>query len=180
MDHYVTWRHSLNSIDKIEEKTILELGCGDGTKILLDKFKTVYSFEVAREDEWYKKCKEVYKDCANWHSECHLMKDIAGLVEADDQILKTGGAERKSEALIPFYELLEKFIPTTSVDAVLVDQGFHLRGETVMYFFEKQISYILVHDSTHADAIYGWNKIVCPSNYKLVDGNNTRLYIRTQ
>jgi len=177
MEHFVSWRYLLNSIEKIEEKTILELGCGEGTKILLDKFKKVYSFEMAREDEWYKKCQEDYKSYSNWHSEFHFMKDI-GLDVADNKVLESRGLVRQTEVLTAFYELLEKFVPTNTMDVVLVDQGFHMRGETVMYFFEKQIPYILIHDITHADAIYGWNKIVVPSTYKSKNEGITRLYYK--
>ncbi len=180
MEKYINWSKSLDLIDKIEEKTILELGCGLGTKKLLDKCKKVYSFEVAQTKEWYDKCIEDYKSYNNWHSQFYLMSQV-GLDIADKVLLDSSGEIRQTEALKPFYDLLQQFVSVNdkSIDVALVDQGFHLRGETATYFLQRQIPYVIVHDITDCIYIYGYDKIVCPSNYTVKEIKDTRLYIRT-
>ena len=49
-----------------EEKTILELGCGLGTKELIQKFGKVISFETAVDDKWMNITIEDNKDATNW------------------------------------------------------------------------------------------------------------------
>lgn len=179
MEKYINWSQSLDLIKNIHKKTIVELGCGVGTKILLDRFKKVYSFEVAQTREWYDKCIQDYHQYNNWGSEFYLMSNIK-LDIADKMLLDSNGVNRNVESLKPFYDLLEQFIPINdkNIDVALIDQGFHLRGETVTYFLQRQIPYVIVHDITDCIYIYGYDKIICPSNYTVKEVKDTRLYIR--
>ena len=86
---YTDWSPALDAIKNIENKTILELGLGAGTLNLINRFKKVISFEVARENEWYNRSVEDYSKYPNWSSQFIFMKSL-GLDVADDELLKSG------------------------------------------------------------------------------------------
>jgi len=162
---YTDWCSHLYNISNLNEKSIIELGLGLGTKVLLEHFKEVFSFEVVNTDEWYKKSVEDYKSYTNWKHQFFFMKEF-GLDVTDTELLNSGGLSRNVEPLKKYFHALEVFLPTIAkMDVALVDQGFHFRGETVSYFLEKQIPIVIAHDTYNHDQIYGYDKIVMPDNY---------------
>jgi len=176
MGNYTSWIPSLKDISNIQEKTIIELGCGTGTKTLIDKFKHVYSFEYARSKEWYDKCTGDYRDFNNWTSKFYLMD--SELNNSDMELIKSGGKIRKTEDLSLFFKRLDEFIIENNVkfDVGFVDQGFHFRGETVNFLIKKEIPLIMAHDCEYP-AMYGYD-IVNLSNYTTKDAHHTRFYFK--
>jgi len=179
---YTDWIPALDGIKDIQNKTILELGLGAGTQTLISRFKRVISFEVARTDEWYNNSVAEYSRYPHWSSRFISMKDL-GLDRADDELLKSGGRIRNTEAMKAYFAALESFVPTyQGVDVAFVDQGFHFRGETVTYFLEKGIGEIIAHDTFNFDHIYGYDAVKLPSNYVtyVFGGLGTTLYVKVR
>lgn len=177
---YTDWSPALDAIKNIETKTILELGLGAGTQALINRFKKVISFEVARNDEWYHKSVEDYSKHPHWSSKFLLMSQL-GLDVADDELLRSGGSNRNTESMKLYFAALEEFVPTyEGIDVAFVDQGFHFRGEAVNYFLEKGIPEIIAHDTFNHDHIYGYDTIKLPPNYvtQTFGGLGTTLYLK--
>ena len=176
MSAYLTWIASLDSIKNTKEKTILELGLGEGTKILIEKFKMVYSFEVVKSDAWYKRCVEDYKSYSNWKSMFHSMSDIMGLDKADEEGQISTGKTRNIEPMKLYFKLLEEFVSDIkNINVALVDPGFHLRCECVNDFIEKEIPIIIAHDT---QGVYGYEQIKLPSNYTTTKFTDTTHYLK--
>lgn len=162
---YTDWSPALDAIKNTEEKVILELGLGAGTQTLINRFKQVISFEVARTNEWYEKSLKDYGQFSQWSSKFILMSEL-GLEIDDNEILKSGGSVRNQESMQRYFQALEAFVPTlNTIDVAFVDQGFHFRGETVNYFLEKGIPEIIAHDTSNHNHIYGYDTVKIPSNY---------------
>ena len=179
---YTDWSPALDAIKNIETKTILELGLGQGTQTLPNRFKKVISFEVARTDEWYNKCVQDYSHHPHWSSRFLLMSQL-GLEVADDALLNSGGSVRNTEAMKLYHAALEEFVPSyEGIDVAFVDQGFHFRGESINYFLEKGIPEIIAHDTTGHEHIYGYDIVKLPSNYvtQVFGGLGTTLYVKVK
>lgn len=177
---YTDWCKHIDNIPNLNDKSIIELGLGLGTKLLLERFKEVYSFEVAKTNEWYIKSIEDYKNYTNWKYQFFLMNEF-GLDLTDIELLNSGGISRNIEPMKKYFQALETFLPIIAkMDVALVDQGFHFRGEAVNYFLEKQIPVVIAHDTYNHDQIYGYDKIVIPENYtkETFGGLGTTIFTR--
>lgn len=179
---YTDWSPALDAIKDIETKTILELGLGAGTQNLINRFKQVISFEVARTDEWYHKSVADYSKYPNWSHKFMLMSDL-GLDIADDEVLKSGGTVRNQEPMKRYFDALQLFVPQLdTINVAFVDQGFHFRGEAVNFFLEKGIPEIIAHDTFNHEHIYGYDTIKLPSNYvtQTFGGLGTTIYLKVK
>lgn len=106
-----------------------------------------------------------------------------GLDVADDELLRSGGSNRNTEAMKLYFAALEEFVPSyEDINVAFVDQGFHFRGEAVNYFLEKGIPEIIAHDTNGHDHIYGYDTIKLPSNYvtQVFGGLGTTLYLKVK
>lgn len=177
MERYLTWSRAIDFIDDTKSKTVLELGCGKGTRILLNNFKKVYSFEVANVKSWYDKCVTDYQEDKNWQSIFYPMSHFK-LDITDKELLDSGGDVRNVTSLIDLYKSLEQFVSIKDVDVALVDQGFHMRGETAAYFLEKNVPIIIIHDINDSTHVYGYDKLVKPDNYSVREYTDTRVYVK--
>lgn len=161
---YIDWVYILNYIPTTKEKTILELGCGAGTKYLIENFKQVYSWETWTDDKWFNYSKEDYSQFPNWTG---FFKDFNhwGFNVTEESLMNSGGSVRDTTALDKYWEEMLNKIDIKTIDVAFVDQGFHLRAETVNRFFELGVPYIFYHDSNDGHHLYGWGLINKPDNY---------------
>lgn len=167
---FTSWYPVLDFISEKKDKNILELGLGSGTKHLLENFKKVYSFEVFHTRYWYDYTVKENKDYKNWEHIFYYSHDF-GINDADAELVATKGKVRRTEVLKKYFELLEKWVDTSKIDVVFVDQGFHFRGECAKYFLEKGIPYVICDDWNQGeDDFYGYRSI------KKYDGYNEELY----
>lgn len=175
---YIDWVHILDSIPTTKEKTILELGCGAGTKYLIENFKQVHSWETWADDKWFNYSKEDYSQSSNWKG---YFKDFKhwGFDITEENLLNSGGLSRDTTALDKYWIEMLNNIDIKTIDVAFVDQGFHLRAETINRFFELGIPYIFYHDSNCGHSLYGWGLINKPDDYSqlvLPSGQGTVLF----
>lgn len=152
---YIDWIQHLGFIDNPQDKTILELGCGRGTKTLCDTFKYVYSFETWHNDEWYEYTLRELQDKKNWSS---YYKDFSYYGLSGDAI------RPQTKAFEKYNKELEQWVDLSTVDVAFVDQGFYLRGESVNYFMSRNIPIIFAHDTNKIPHKYGWD-VINPTKY---------------
>jgi hypothetical protein len=155
---YLDWTTTLGTIPNKEEKTILELGCGLGTKELIQKFGKVISFETSVDDKWMNITIEDNKDATNWK---YSFKPLSyyGFDTSEKNLLDSNGSIRSKTELNNYLTELDLFISDTIIDVAFVDQGFHQRGETVNWFMERGIPIIFAHDTNVGIPLYGWDLI---------------------
>jgi hypothetical protein len=161
---YIDWVDILNSIPSTKEKTILELGCGAGTKYLIENFKYVHSWETWVDDKWFNYSKADYSQYPNWNG---YFKDFKywGFDITEEDLISSTGFSRDTTALDKYWKEMLNEIDIKTIDVAFVDQGFHLRAETINRFFELEIPYIFYHDSNHGSNLYGWGLINKPNHY---------------
>lgn len=145
--------------------TIVELGCGDGTKELFKFADKVVSLEIVTDkaNNWLGKV--TVPDGSNWQSELFVANDNYNITPEIKEYLDSS---------------IEKYKP----DLVFVDCGIHCRGAIVQHLFGK-VNYIAAHDTgqhSHEgrDDPYGWKLISIPSEYtaKFYGGQGTSIYIK--
>ena len=181
MRNFTDWEVALPSISDKEFKNILELGCGMGTRILSRKFKYVYSFETARDSKWYDITKKDISDADNWSSYFQPFS-YYGFDITEDEVKSSGGSVRNLTPLDSYYTHLNKFVNLDDIDVAFVDQGFHFRAETVLYFMEHGIDEIMIHDSSFGKTMYGWGLIdegkYGYTSQEYLGGQGTKIYTR--
>jgi hypothetical protein len=157
---YTDWIPNFERLQGKEDKTILELGCGEGTKYLVNNFKKVYSFEVVRDDYWYNFTKKDLQDYDNWES-IYYPSDFIN--KADELLVKSRGKDRDTKPLEEYFEKLNQFVDLKKIDIAFVDQGNHFRAESANYFMNIGVPLIIIHDSKNypngTDVMYGYDNI---------------------
>ena len=175
---------NLQTIKNNNVKSIIEFGCGVGTKLFLDNCDNITSVEFYTKDktlakslkissdEWMLKCKEKYKKYTNWNPILIELTDKFIMAEKDITG-KTLGLPRGSNPLNEDYlvelgDIIDEILYETKYDMGFVDAGVHFRGDIVNVLFNK-IDIITVHDvnnRAHGGNIYGYLRIKCPKNYE--------------
>ena len=164
---YIDWQPIIEYIPDSYKLVILELGCGIGTKFLIDKFKFVYSYETNTRDlqgHWFNLSREAYKNLS-WEGFFDTrFPDIKSNV--DITMLMAG---------------IKNFVDLDLIDVIFIDPGFKNRAACVIEFANmKKYKYIFTHDTnTHLD-LYDWpllEKIPnCYSLYASIGGQGTKLW----
>lgn len=166
--------------DEYGVKTMLEFGLGGATRPFLDRLEKVTSVEIMTKDraladqlkisneDWWQLCEKEFAEYKNWELVKYYCKKP--IIDAEKQV--TGiTAERGSNPTTTAYkEELANLIDTLSIedyDYVFVDAGIHLRGDIVNLLFGKA-KIIGAHD-TYDAAIYGYNRVVTPPDYRKVE-----------
>lgn len=180
---YTDWQDIVEpTIKNKNQLSILEFGLGDGTKYLLDNFKYVYSYELIDENDstlidWYNQAADKFKTYSNWGSEVVMWQDIGFI---DPGPLYTGiiPPELPSGLLLRIDELFSKY----KFNAVLVDGGFHVRGDIANYILNNfPIEYVIIHDINYNFYVDGYHRINLPENYETVkytEGNGTYIFVK--
>jgi hypothetical protein len=164
-NRYLDWIPILDYIDNKQQLTILELGCGQGTSILTNQFKFVYSYETNSRDidgKWF--------DLTLEHNKS---KQWQGYF--DNQF---------PSIFINVNSLMKKIINTVNIndiDVVFVDPGFANRAECVLEFMKLNVPYIFTHDTETQPELYNWGLLKhIPNTYTLhasiTSGQGTRLW----
>lgn len=139
--------------------TILEFGLGEGSKYLHKNCDKLYSFEITVREE--------QKGWADYVKSFNLPNhDVREIYFGDTY---TEELERE----------LQSIISEAKPDFVFVDSGCHARGEIVELCFRNDIFIITAHDTNHGIEKYGWNNIIIPDEYYLVNydnGQGTKLW----
>ena len=163
-----------DTLDDKKDLSILEFGLGAGTEYLVNTFKRVYSYELIDQTdptliEWYNDCVERFKGYSNWDKEVVLWKDIE--FEDYNPILPHKLTDR-IDTLFNIYKF----------EAVLVDGGYHVRGDIANYILNKQSpKYVIIHDTVYNYDIDGYNRINLPTKYNTVKyeiGEGTHIFVK--
>ena len=172
---YTDWTGALDLfIPNKDALSILEFGLGDGTDYLLNRFKYVYSYELIDSNipslvNWYIDASTKYKERHNWDSELVFWREI-GFQDYEPNLPK--------ELLTKIDNLFESH----NFDAVLVDGGFHVRGDIANYILNKfDCKYVIIHDTNFAYEEDGYNRINLPNNYETIEypkGNGTHIFVK--
>lgn len=149
--------------------SFLEFGLGYGTKYFLDHCDKVVSYEIilpGQNEDWFQNTQHLYKNYNNWTA---ILKQGSHHLDAANR----GALERKDPSLynanylLELKEICDEIFKENAIDMVLVDPGFHMRGDLVNELFDRA-PIIVAHDTNHAPEIYGWNKINTPFNYEKI------------
>lgn len=172
---YTDWTNAVDLvIPDRKELSILEFGLGAGTKYLLDNFKFVYSYELIDErdhtlKEWAQVSKQEYKDYKNWEVEVINWGDI-GFIDYDPNLC--------SKLVNRIDELYIKY----NFEAILVDGGYHVRGDIANYILNKFApKYVIIHDTNFNFEVDGYGRINLPKAYdtfKYNEGEGTYVFIK--
>ena len=85
---YTDW---INLVEKTipnkKNLNIIEFGLGEGTKYLLDNFKTLYSYELMNKPDWYNQTVNKFSVYENWEHKLVLWNDI-GFKDYDTNLPK--------------------------------------------------------------------------------------------
>jgi len=149
-----------------KELSILEFGLGDGTEYLLDNFKFVYSHELIRNDYWYQKTVERFKDRKNWEHQLVLFDDI-GFVDYNPNL--------PADLIKNIDELMEDY----KFDVVFIDGDYHVRGDIANHVFRHMPRFIIIHDTNFAWEEDGYDRMLVNELYtKHVSkvGEGTHIY----
>ena len=145
---YTDWQEAFDKIENKDQMTIIELGCGEGTKYLTDNFKKVISIEFSR-----------YPYDFTVTSPNHTfvkLEPLEDTIKKDDVLIETRGETRPD--FNDEIELLFDEIKKYKADIIFVDFGFHFRGEVVSVVWNYgKIKTIAYHDSN--EPYYGYPKV---------------------
>ena len=173
---YTDW---IEIVDKtISEKdrvSILEFGLGNGTKYLVNNFKHVYSYEIIDDadptlEEWGKQSIQELGHYSNWDYEIVKYSEI-DFIDYDIDL--------SSKLLKRIDELFNKY----KFEAVLVDGGYHVRGDIANYILNKfSAKYVVIHDTNYNYEVDGYERISLPKNYstvKYTEGEGTHIFVKS-
>ncbi len=159
---YTDWQEIVETaIEGKKKMNILEFGLGAGTKYLLDNFNFVFSYELIDSRDhtlisWYEHSVDEYKDYTNWKSEVVFWKDV-NFKDYDPNISPL--------VLARIDELFE----TYNFDCVLVDGGYHVRGDIANYILNKfHTKFVIIHDTNYNYEVDGYERIILPENYETI------------
>jgi hypothetical protein len=164
LNKYTDWIPVIHdNLDKYNMK-IIELGCGDGTRYLVDKFNEVISIEFSRYE---------YEYLVKSPNHTFIKLDpLINTIEKDDVLISTHGHNRPD--FTSEVNLLMNEIKKHNADVIFVDFGFHFRGEVVNALIEwGGIKTIVYHDTNFP--YYGYKSIYTNSNgtsYDMITNSN--------
>lgn len=173
---YTDWTEIVETTILEKDKlSILEFGLGDGTKYLVDNFKKVYSYEIIDDidptlAEWGAECAQKLSGYSNWEYEITNYSEI-DFVDYDSNL--------SSKLLKRIDELFDKY----KFEAVLVDGGYHVRGDIANYILNKfSTKYVVIHDTNYNYEVDGYGRINLPNNYstvKYTEGEGTYIFVKS-
>lgn len=172
---YTDWIDIVDTTILEKNKTsILEFGLGDGTEYLVKNFKNVYSYELIDDadpslEEWSKICIDKFKTSTNWEYEVVKYDTI-------------GFADYNPNLCIKLLERIDTLFKKYNFQAVLVDGGYHVRGDIANYILNKFApKYVAIHDTNYNYEVDGYGRIQLPANYttvKYTQGEGTHIFVK--
>jgi hypothetical protein len=142
---------------------VVEFGLGQGSKFIKDNCINLHSIEiVVREEQrgWGEYVQELFKDDT----------DRFKLTMFDYEDKWDDKLKNKIDRIF-----LEGY------DLAFVDSGSHARGQLVNYCMEKEIPFIMAHDTSHGKEVYGWGLIDSKGKYEKFEypnGEGTTVWIK--
>jgi dTDP-4-dehydrorhamnose 3,5-epimerase len=174
IDHLPTWE-ALSKFHDFSRCTVLEYGCGVGTKTLCKLFKKCISVELYHEDfllpNWFQQLSDELEQSqvSNWCGK--LVRVDGSICQIEDDIRKnnliqTRNLESPSKEFLK--QVIQSDIEKHRPDVVFVDPGIHLRGEIARIIMENYWSPLVVlHDYNWQDDRYGYHLLKDIPNYSL-------------
>ncbi|NGX30865.1 MAG: hypothetical protein K940chlam8_00219 [Chlamydiae bacterium] len=174
--------HKLFKQKKIS--TFLEFGLGKGTEYFLQHCDHVISVELLCSDDrsWFEYCQKKLINYPHWKGVFVQGSDV--IAQADRLALEEIDPSSKVSYLDELRLTCDKILAQFSLDdleLVFIDPGIHLRGDLVNIMLKKNIPIIAAHDTKVSEKVYGWNRIIVPSDYqafKFVKGLGLTLWVR--
>jgi len=167
---YTDWIELVDlNIPNKKKLSILEFGLGEGTKYLLDNFKSVYSYELSPDSKWYDAMVDKFSNYKNWKYELVLFRDV-GFVDYNPN-------------LAPYLlRSIAKLFANNQFDVVFMDGEYHVRGDIVDIILKRYApQYVIIHDITTAFNKDGYDRIQLPATYQSVSsytGEGTRIFYK--
>ena len=177
--------HFKRLFDTVKVRGFLECGCGFSTKYFLDHCDKVISIEFLNpgcDDNWFKKCLDMYQDYTNW---VPLTYNSDHADVSFNRACAYACSEKRDYSFIdPTYLLsLDRFFKMqlqtaadqgTPIDVAFVDPGVYVRGDMVKLFLENRVPIVMAHD-TNCDAgeeatqgFYVWFVVRTPPDYEKI------------
>lgn len=171
-------------------KNMLEFGLGKATEQFLREVDKVTSIEIYTSDkvveeklkisgpQWVEKFKNEFADI-RWR--IIMIEAREGILKAEYEVTGHDKIKRGENPTSNEYIKEINYIVSMlgAYDYVFVDAGIHLRGDIVNALFQR-FPIIGAHD-TNDKAIYGYNRVVVPENYKVEEhpsGCGTTFWIK--
>lgn len=153
---YTDWTNHLHNMSDKQELNILEFGLGVGTLSLVNEFKSVYSFEINNNDEWFNKTKETVERYSNWAGEFVLAES---LIQKHKEFAQSGFTiERDTQELEDILEDSKSRVNYADYEVFFIDAGVYFRGEIVNFCFQFEPRHIMIHDANGIwNGAYGYN-----------------------
>lgn len=159
-DHLPTWRH-LHAKYDLSGRSLLEYGCGSGTRQLTKLFSRCHSVELWHHEflslDWFRNLSEEMSG-GKWSGrDVEVCQEI---LEAERAI--RGGRIDTRAFSGPAVDWLRGVI-RADVEAsrpyfVFVDPGIHMRGEIARIVMEERLArVVVVHDHAWPDDRYGYH-----------------------
>lgn len=174
---YTDWIDIVETtIPEKDKLSILEFGLGEGTDYLVNNFKSVYSYELIDQndpslEEWSNRCVERFQTKTNWEYEVVKYDDI-NFIDYDPNL--------PTKLLERIDQLFNKY----KFKVVLVDGGYHVRGDIADYILHKFApAYVVIHDTNYNYEVDGYDRIKLPANYKTVkyaEGEGTHIFVKNK
>ena len=159
---YTDW---IDIVDKTipnkHKKNFLEFGLGEGTNYLVDNFNFVYSHELIDETDptlilWYNHALKTFSHKKNWSSEVVFWKDI-DFIDYNPNLPKK------------LLQRIDNLFIEYNFEAVLIDGGYHVRGDIANYILNKHYpDFVIIHDTNFNYDVDGYNRIILPTNYETI------------
>lgn len=149
---HIDWQHPFDSYfgDSMRDLCIVELGKGEGTRWLHNRFRKVVSLEYSR-----------YPFTASWENEGlpgHILLNLetpSNLSELDNILIRSRGADRPI-ALREEARKIHEAALKHGGDVLFIDHGCHNRGEVLELALLGKWSYTVIHDANLP--YYGYQK----------------------
>jgi hypothetical protein len=147
--------------------SMIEFGVGYGTKYFLDNCGRVASCEIVlpnQSDQWFKDTVVLFQKYSNWTP---ILKYGSVAMQKANEISIQGQIPALQDTiyLVEMKGLCNELFSSQEYELAFVDPGFHMRADLVTELFGR-VPIIAAHDTSTSSEIYGWNRIITPSNYE--------------
>jgi hypothetical protein len=174
IDHLPTWQTLAGQHD-FSNMTLLEYGCGAGTKTLCQLFKKCVSIELYDKSflppNWFLQLElQMRKDAVNnWEGKLvQVSENISNIehqIRYQDLIITR---EYSGSVVDELKKIISNDVQTYQPDVIFIDPGIHARGEMARIIMEnKWASLVIVHDYYWGDLRYGYHLIKETPHYAM-------------
>jgi hypothetical protein len=171
-DHIPTW-NALATTHEFSKMSVLEYGCGAGTRHLCSLFQKCHSVELYHPSfltrKWFDELTVQLHDVPNWDG--RAVEVVSDICEIENEIRNLHVyKERPYDANISaiLSQIVEEDIRKYKPNVIFIDPGIHLRGEIGKLIMDNHwADMVVVHDYNWPDARYGYHLLKAPTDYAL-------------